>query len=139
MSTRAIAVVAVLSIFAPKMPEQCNKVMGKGAAASASAEPTTPPPPPPPPPSATTPPIWAPPETNPGPATSVPHKPTPSELETQAAKTALEKKKYKDARAILEKKVKAGTATSEDLGMLKEACEKLKDAKCLAALARTDE
>ena len=46
----------------------------------------------------------------------------------------MDKKKYKDARAILDKKLKAGTATSEDLTMLREACEKLKDTKCLTGL-----
>lgn len=139
MSTRAIAVVAVLSVFAPKMPEQCNKLMGK-AAPSASAEPPPPPPPPPPPLSATTPPIYTPPDTNPpttaGGSSTAPHKPTPSEAESQAAKAAMEKKKYKDARTILEKKVKNGTHTPDDLNMLHEACEKLKDNKCLMALSK---
>jgi hypothetical protein len=137
MSTRAIAVVAVLSVFAPKMPEQCNKMLGK-AAPPASAEPL-PPPPPPPPLSATTPPAYFPPEPNPPTSTGssgATHKPTASEVETQAAKAAMEKKKYKDARTILEKKVKAGTSTPEDLLMLKDACEKLKDTKCLTALAK---
>jgi hypothetical protein len=137
MSTRAIAVVAVLSVFAPKMPEQCNKMMGK-AAPPASAEP--PPPPPPPPLSATAPPIYMPPDTDP-PATgsttsSSAHKSTPSEAESAAAKAALEKTKYKDAKTILEKKLKAGTATTDDLGMLHEACERLKDNKCLIALSK---
>ena len=137
MSTRAIAVVAVLSVFAPKMPEQCNKMMGKGGTPSASAEPP-PPPPPPPPPSATTPPIWAPPDTG-GTATAAPpHKPSASELDTQAAKAAMEKKKYKDARTILEKKIKTNTATPEDITILKDACEKLKDMKCLAAVAKAE-
>jgi hypothetical protein len=139
MSTRAIAVVAVISVFAPKMPEQCNKMMGKGTP-SATAEPPPPPPPPPPPLSATTPPIYMPPDPNPTPAGSsggvAAHKPSPSEVETQAAKAAMEKKKYKDARTILEKKVKTGTATNEDLTMLHEACEKLKDNKCLQALSK---
>jgi hypothetical protein len=137
MSTRAIAVVAVLSVFAPKMPEQCNKMMGK-AAPPASAEP--PPPPPPPPLSATAPPIYMPPDTHP-PATgsttsSSAHKSTPSEAESAAAKAALEKKKYKDAKTILEKMLKAGTATTDDLGMLHEACERLMDKKCLIALSK---
>ena len=138
MSTRAIIAVAALSVFAPKMPEQCNKVMGKGGTASATAEP--PPPPPPPPLSATAPPIHVPPDLNPpGTATTgsaTPHKPTPSEAETIAAKAAMEKKKYKDAKAILDKKMKAGTATSEDTTLLHEACEKLKDSKCLTSLAK---
>ena len=137
MSTRAIIVVAALSVFAPKMPEQCNKVLGK-APPPASAEP--PPPPPPPPLSATAPPIYVPPDLNPpGTATTgsaVPHKPTAAEAETSAAKTAMEKKKYKDAKGILDKKVKAGTATTEDLTMLRDACEKLKDTKCISALAK---
>lgn len=140
MSTRAIIAVAALSVFAPKMPEQCNKMMGKGGTPSATAEPV--PPPPPPPLSATAPPpIYVPPDLNPpGTATTAasttPHKPTPSEAETLAAKAAMEKKKYKDAKAILDKKLKAGTATSEDTTMLHEACEKLKDTKCLTALMK---
>lgn len=141
MSTRAIAVVAVLSAFAPKMPEQCNRMMGK-ATPSATAEPLPPPPPPPPPPSATTPPIYMPPDPNPGGAGTAPvtHKPTQSELDTQAAKAALDKKKYKDVRAIiLDRKIKTGTATTEDITMLKDACEKLKDKACLAAVAKANE
>lgn len=138
MSTRAIAVVAVLSVFAPKMPEGCNKLMGK-APPPASAEPPLPPPPPPPF-SATTPPIYMPPDPNPpatvAPTSSAPHKPTPSEAETLAAKAAMEKKKYSVARTILEKKMKAGTSTTEDLTMLHDACEKLKDSKCIQALAK---
>jgi hypothetical protein len=136
MSTRAIAVVAVLSVFAPKMPEQCNKLTGK-TPPPASAEP--PPPPPPPPLSATAPPIYMPPDTNPTPtagSSAAPHKPTPSEAESLAAKTAMEKKKYKDAKIILDKKLKAGTATPEDLNMLRDACEKLRDTKCITTLAK---
>jgi hypothetical protein len=139
MSSRAIIVVAALSVFAPKMPEQCNKVMGKGGTASASAEP--PPPPPPPPLSATAPPIYVPPELNPAgtaptTASAVQHKPSPAEAETIAAKAAIEKKKYKDAKSILDKKMKNGSATNEDVTLLHDACEKLKDGKCLAALAK---
>lgn len=127
MSTRAIALAAVLSVLAPKMPEACNKLTGKGTP-SATAD--TPPPPPPPPPSATTPPIYTPPDLNPVGTAAPPRKPTPAELESQQAKALIEKKKYKEAKAILEKKVKSGTHTSDDVAMLRDVCEKLKDTKC---------
>lgn len=139
MSTRAIIAIAALSAFAPKMPEQCNKMMGKGGTTpSATAEP--PPPPPPPPLSATAPPIYMPPDSNPAvtaaTTASAPHKPTASEQESQTAKGYMEKKKYKDAKAVLEKKMKAGTATSDDMTMLHDACEKLKDTKCVKELSK---
>ena len=142
MSTRAIIAVAALSVFAPKMPEQCNKMMNKGGTPSATVEP--PPPPPPPPLSATAPPIYVPPDLNPpGTATTTgsatPHKPSPSEAESLAAKAFMEKKKYTEAKAVLDKKMKAGTATNDDSTMLHEACEKLKDAKCLKELSKLNQ
>ena len=129
----------MLSVFGPKMPEQCNKMMGKPAP-TATEEPP-PPPPPPPPPSATTPPIYMPPDTNPPPTsvtTTASAKPTPAELESAQAKAALEKKNYKLVRTVLEKKLTAGNATPDDINMLKEACEKLKDTKCLMAVGKAE-
>jgi hypothetical protein len=130
MSTRAVAVLAVLAAFAPKMPEQCDRMLGKTSAATASAEPS----PPPPPPSApvTAPPIWTPPEL-PASAPRADGGPTEPSL---AAQVAFAKKDWRKVRSLLDKKHKAGKATVEELQMLYVACDKLKDGACLASLRK---
>jgi hypothetical protein len=88
-----------------------------GARPRPARSPTPPPPPPP--------------LRSPLPASAAP-KPSQSELDTAAAKTAIEKRRFKDARSILQQKVKNKTATEEDIEMLEEVCAKLKDKSCMA-------
>ena len=135
MSTRAVAVVAVLAAIAPKMPEQCDRMLGKTSAATASAEPAPSPSPPPPPPPSTTvtaPPIWTPPE--PAATTTKPDAGPPEP--SVAAQAAFAKKDWKKVRSLLDKKRKSGRATSEELEMLYEACDQLKDKPCLDSLRK---
>jgi hypothetical protein len=114
------------------MPEQCNKLMGQSTPGTPTAS-AEPPPPPPPPPSATTPPIYVPPDTTPtGPSTAGLAK--APDADTVAARAAFDKKQYKTVRTIVEKKIKSGNATTEDLALLAQACEKLKDKNCVATL-----
>lgn len=135
MSTRAVSAVALVLALAPKMPEQCNKVLGKAApAASASAEPapTTPPPPPPPSNVPTAPPIWTPPEA----ATPAPPAAPSSEELMTAARAAADKKDWKKAKAILDKRVRSGHATGDEVDLMRDACVHTRDKACLEALKK---
>jgi hypothetical protein len=110
------------------MPDACAKLTGRGAA---SAEPSSDPPPPPTPvTSATTPPVWTPPDTatppTPG-STSTP----PKDPDFLKAKELAQKGEHKKVRALLEKKVRSGKATSEELELLSESCTALKDKACV--------
>ncbi len=138
MSTRAVAAFAVLAALAPKMPEQCNKVLHKSPATTASAEPA-PPPPPPPPSTATAPPIWTPPEAaTPAVATTASGAATGagSSSEYALAHAAAEKKDWKKVKSLLDKKVKSGRGSPEELELLHEACEKTRDKACLESLKK---
>jgi hypothetical protein len=82
--------------------------------------------------SATTPPIWAPPDPGNGGVT-----PSSSSSSTPAAngdlakaRTAADAKEFKKVRTILEKKVRAGKGTSEEAQLVFHACVQLKDKTC---------
>lgn len=134
--TRTIVAAAFLAAFAPKMPEGCNKLLGKTTVTSATADAPPPAPKPVPTPSTavTTPPIWTPPEPpmSATPAATV----DPYANDSTAAKTAYDKHEWKKVRSALDRKVKAGKATPDDVTMMKEACERLKDKSCLETLRK---
>lgn len=136
MSTRAAFGFALLAALAPKMPEQCNKVLKKAPATTASAEPA--PPPPPPPSTATAPPIWTPPEgATPAAATVDAGAAVPSSSNEYAlARAAADKKDWKKVKSLLDKRVKSGRATSEEIELLHDACEKSRDKACLESLKK---
>lgn len=104
-----------------------------------------PPPPPeaaegPPPavPSATTPPIWAPPQ---GPATAAPvtsgsaAPPVPTASpDLQKARAASEAKEFKKVKSLLEKKVRSGKGTPEENQLVFRACVQTKDKACADAI-----
>lgn len=139
--SRAIGV-ALLLAFAPAMPEGCAKLMGKTKAnPSASAEPPRPAPTPAPAPipvtSATAPPVWAPPDTG-GTTTAAPTGSPSTSASAGAAdlakaREAAEHKEHKKVRTILEKKVKAGKGSPEEVELLLAACVALKDKACVDA------
>ena len=129
-SIRTVALVAMVA-FGPKMPDACNKVLGKSAGAT---DPPPPPPPPPPPDSAgpsAPPPIWQPPEPPTTATTSSAKVDAGPPSDSDQAKAALDKKDYKKVRTILAKKVEAGKGSPEEANMLIEACTKLKDKACV--------
>jgi hypothetical protein len=141
MSSRSLGLALALVAVAPKMPEQCNKVLGPlaGPKASASAEQPPPPPPPPPVSAPTAPPIWTPPDgvTTAAPATATPaavDAGPPSEL--ALARAASEKKDYKRVKLLLDKKVRSGRGSSEEIQLLRDACERTKDKACLDAIKK---
>ena len=91
--------------------------------------------PPPPLPSATTPPIWAPPQ-GPGTApvtsgTTTPPVPTAS-ADLLKARAAAEAKDFKKVKALLEKKVRSGKGTPEENQLVFRACVQTKDKACSA-------
>jgi hypothetical protein len=93
--------------------------------------------PPPPLPSATTPPIWAPPQ---GPATapltsaSAPPPVPPASPELVKARAAADAREFKKVKTLLEKKVRAGKSTSEETQLVFRACVQLKDKACIDAV-----
>lgn len=123
IGSRAVVVAVGLAL----LPPQCAKLLGESKPApSAQVDP----PPPPPPPSITAPPVWRPPEppVTDGAPTSKPEAPS----DAARARAAIDAKEYKKARAILEKKVKSGGASPEEIQLLVEACTPLKDKSCLS-------
>lgn len=123
IGSRAALIVAALAL----LPPQCEKLLP--ATTKPQPDPTqVDPPPPPPPPSITAPPVWRPPD-----PPAVDAGPTKPDAPTDAsrARAAVEAKEYKKARSILEKKVKGGKATSEEVQILFEACTALKDKSCI--------
>ena len=91
--------------------------------------------PPAPLPSATTPPIWAPPQ---GPATApvtsgTPAPPVPSvSPELVKARAAADAKEFKKVKALLEKKARSGKGTPEENQLVFRACVQTKDKACIA-------
>jgi len=112
-------------------------MLGQKPAASAQPDPA-----PPPTPvvvtSATTPPIWHPPE---APATAASGagsgSAAPSNPDLAKAKAAAEAKDFKKVRSLLEKKVKGGKGTGEEAALLGSACLQLKDKSCLEAVRKS--
>jgi hypothetical protein len=91
--------------------------------------------PPPPPPealpvtSATTPPVWTPPDPG-GPLPSA----TPTSPELVKARQLAQAGDHKRLRAMLEKRVRAGKGTREEAAMLMDACVALRDRACVEAV-----
>ena len=124
--TRAL----VFAFLVAALPPQCEKLLGQKAAASQDAPP--PPPPTVPVPSATTPPIYTPPDLGTGSATSTATAPAVSPEYTQAkAAAAASPPNWKKVKSLLEKKAKAGKASSDEKELLASACQALRDRTCL--------
>lgn len=124
--SRAAALATLLAI-APT--DACMKLLKRGEAAPPPAAPE-PPPPPAPITSATTPPIWTPPDPGgplPAPAASAAAV-GPDLAKARALASAGEHKKV---RSLLEKKVKSGKASEEEAAVLFESCTTLKDKTCV--------
>lgn len=120
--------VLVLAIAFALKPEACTKK--KDAPSEVD------PPPPLPVTSATTPPIWHPPEppaTPDAPSTSSSAAPAASP-ELAKARAAAEAKESKKVKALLEKKVLGGKCLPEESQLLFKACVALKDKKCSDAV-----
>jgi hypothetical protein len=100
----------------------------KGCAPSSSAP--EPPPPPSPVTSATTPPVWTPPDPG-GPLPSATPAPNP---ELVKARQLAQAGDHKRVRTMLEKKVRAGKGTREEAAMLMDACVALRDKACVEAV-----
>jgi len=123
---RGLGITLLMSIAAG--PDACSKIMGGG---QASADPAPPPPPPTPATSATTPPVWTPPDTTPtGSGASTATKPA-VDPDFVKAKEAAAKGDHKKVRALLQPRVKSGKATSEEHELLLESCTALKDKACI--------
>lgn len=126
MFRTALAGVTALSLA--MAPKACAKKQQPSAAESDFV-------PPPPIPSATTPPIWAPPQ---GPATApvtsaatAPSGPVPSP-DLPKARAAAEAKEFKKVRTLLEKKVRSGKGVPEENQLVFRACVQTKDKACVA-------
>lgn len=129
--TRAL----VFAFLVAALPPQCEKLLGQKPPATQDA----PPPPPPSVPitSATTPPIYTPPDLGTGSATPTATTPPVSAEYTQAkAAAAASPPNWKKVKSLLEKKAKAGKATSDEKELLTSACQALKDKTCLGEIAK---
>jgi hypothetical protein len=123
---RAALVAALATLaFAPKMcaPKADKPVEAAPAVPTPVAVPIT---------SATTPPIWSPPEvaTEPVPA---PAQPTASP-ELVKARAAAEAKDFKKVRSLLEKKARSTRCVPEEAQLVFRACVQLKDKACAEAV-----
>ncbi len=148
MSLRASLVVAALALA---LPEQCNALLAKGRAAgrapassaSAMSAPTATAPPAATGPVATTPPVWAPPESVAHPVASAP--PEHESAHADGGKQSAEMKKalvafdagdHKKVRALLEKKVRAGKGTPDEVHLVLASCSATDDKKCVDAVSK---
>jgi hypothetical protein len=94
-----------------------------------------PPPPPVPVTSATTPPIWAPPDTGgPLPTPAPPPSATNTNPDLVKARQLAATNDHKKIRTLLEKKVRAGKGSSEEAAILMTSCLALKDKACADAV-----
>ena len=128
---RAVLVTLALAL----MPEACSKMMGKKPPPPVEVEPT---PTPIPITSATTPPIWHPPET-PSTATTTTTTATtsaapPPSPELVKARAAADAKDFKKVKSLLDKKVRGGKCAPEESQLLFKACTALKDKTCADAV-----
>lgn len=96
----------------------------------AKSEPPVPTDPPPPITSATTPPIWQPPD----PVSGVSASAAPVSVDLPKARAAAEQKDWKKVRALLEKKARAGKALPEEAQLTLDACIASKDKACADAV-----
>lgn len=121
------ALLALILVSAPALPEGCAKLLGKSNAAPPGSSSHSPPALPVT--SATAPPIWTPPDT--GQAAPAPTPAVAANPDLAKAKAAHQAGEHKKVRALLEKKVKSGKATHEEAMLLQESCTVLKDKACL--------
>ncbi len=123
MYRAAFAYVTVAALaFAPK---SCTKPNNRPPEAD------LPLPPPVPITSATTPPIWAPPEPVGQPASPTPPNAPPPSAELVKARAAADAKDFKKVRTLLEKKVRGGKCAPEEAQLVFRACVQLKDKACV--------
>jgi len=128
VTSRVVAAAVVLAM----MPAQCNKLMGK--------KPPAPDPDPQPTPvvvtSATTPPVWHPPEPPPLPASGAGTKPDPpANPDLAKAKAAADTKDFKKVKALLSPKSKK--LSQEEAQLLFQACRELKDKACFTEVKKS--
>lgn len=130
----ALAGVATLALaLAPKACTKWKRADPEPAPIPAPATPPTPIT------SATTPPIWHPPDSPAGAApsstsTSTATSTTPPPPELVKARAAAEAKDSKKVRALLEKKVRGGKCLPEESQLVHHACVLLKDKACAEAV-----
>ena len=62
--------------------------------------------------------------------------PAPPASDAVVARAAAAKRDWKKVRSLLDKKARAGAASPEEVSLLREACEKLKDKACVDMLAK---
>lgn len=127
---RAALLAAVMTLSLP-LPEGCANALGKRQTAPPTplAEPrrepvatTTV--------TATAPPVWAPPDTGgPPPAASAARS---GNQDLERARVLVSAGEQKKVRALLEKKVREGKASQEEVAILLVACSILRDRACLA-------
>ena len=115
----------ILAVALAFVPEACAKK-------KPPAEVEPPLPPPVPVTSATTPPIWHPPDPVGGPSGTTPAPPTSPDL--VKARAAAEAKDFKKVRTLLEKKVRGGKCVPEESQLVFRACVALKDKTCSEAV-----
>ena len=118
------ALVTVAMALAPSGLEGCKR-LGQKPVASAD-------PPPPLLPTATTPPIWAPPETTSAAPSGVGTAP-PVGADLAKARQLAQAGDNKKVRALLERKVRAGKASRDEASVLLDACFALRDKPCVDA------
>jgi hypothetical protein len=126
--TRAVVVAIILAVVPMACATACSKVKKEAPVDNE--------PPPLPVTSATTPPIWHPPEPPAAPATSAAAPPAPPQPSPDFAKAraAADAKDFKKVRTLLEKKVRGGKGTPEEVELVHQACVALKDKACTDAL-----
>lgn len=128
----------VLAAVVAALPPACTKLLGQKGAPSATQDPGPAPIPTPVPlTSATTPPVYLPPD--PGTATVAPSGTTPpANPDLAAAKAAADAKppNWKKVKSLLEKKTKSGKASSDERDLLSQACTALKDKACLEVVKK---
>jgi hypothetical protein len=122
----ALAGVTMLSLALA--PKACTKKQSSAAESDFV--------PPQPLPSATTPPIWAPPQgpgTPPPVASGTTPPPAPTvSPELAKARAAADAKEWKKVKTLLEKKVRGGKGTGEENQLVFRACVQTKDKACVA-------
>lgn len=118
--TRGLASALVTAVLAVGPLDACKKSGG----ARESSEPA-----PPPPSTATAPPIWAAPETPP-PAVAAPA----ANADLLKARQLAQAGEHKKVRVLLEKRVRAGTASRDEAMLVLEACVALRDRVCVQAV-----
>jgi len=84
--------------------------------------------------SATTPPIWHPPDPAGGPSVTTTPATAPPSPDLVKARAAAEAKDFKKVRTLLEKKVRGGKSVPEESQLVFHACVALKDKACSDAV-----